>query len=106
MSADEFFNLSAVTDYENKQSKQIEQLIKDGTYGSIRKTLYKNVIPRGGTFEDAKESFGSYIPEESDFIAAEENFLNAAAKFVYYVAADRLFEPSSDKKYEGAEYFA
>lgn len=101
MSADEFFNLSAVTDYENKQSKQIEQLIKDGTYGSIRKTLYKNVIPRGGTFEDAKESFGSYIPEESDFIAAEENFLNAAAKFVYYVAADRLFEPSSDKKYEG-----
>lgn len=39
--------------------------------------------------------------KEGAFNNLAECFMNAAAKFVYYVAADRLFEPSSDKKYEG-----
>ena len=39
--------------------------------------------------------------KEGAFNNLAECFMNAAAKFVYYVAADRLFEPSSDKKCEG-----
>lgn len=47
------------------------------------------------------EKSSSASKKERTFKDFAESFINAAAKFVYYVAADRLFEPSPEKMYEG-----